>query len=183
MIITFRKVDVRLPGKGNSNSHGARPVHLIMRMIKSIRAGRLSKKNSLSAAMQVSKKRFHIDDALDVHWIHGATGYSHNILFVHSHNFLFYRVFPQHFVFLFCLFYRVFPSYLFVVSHNISFHLFYFYSSVVLISLVNLSGYVRISKFSTTPSTFTGPTTLQGIPTIETSSLILSSLELSDTRV
>ena len=23
-----RKVDVRLPGKGNSNSHGARPVHL-----------------------------------------------------------------------------------------------------------------------------------------------------------
>ena len=24
-----RKVDVRLPGKGNSNDHGARPVHLI----------------------------------------------------------------------------------------------------------------------------------------------------------
>jgi len=24
----FGKVDVRLPGKGNSNSHGARPVHL-----------------------------------------------------------------------------------------------------------------------------------------------------------
>ena len=24
-----RKVDVRLPGKGNSNPHGARPVHLI----------------------------------------------------------------------------------------------------------------------------------------------------------
>jgi hypothetical protein len=23
----FRKVDIRLPGKGNSNSHGARPVH------------------------------------------------------------------------------------------------------------------------------------------------------------
>ena len=22
-----RKVDIRLPGKGNSNSHGARPVH------------------------------------------------------------------------------------------------------------------------------------------------------------
>ena len=30
-----RKVDVRLPGKGNSNSHGARPVHLIITMIKS----------------------------------------------------------------------------------------------------------------------------------------------------
>jgi len=30
----YRKVDVRLPGKGNSNSHGARPVHLIITMIK-----------------------------------------------------------------------------------------------------------------------------------------------------
>ena len=27
------KVDVRLPGKGNSHSHGARPVHLIITMI------------------------------------------------------------------------------------------------------------------------------------------------------
>ena len=30
----YRKVDVRLPGKGNSNYHGARPVHLIITMIK-----------------------------------------------------------------------------------------------------------------------------------------------------
>jgi len=44
----FRKVDVRLPGKGNSNSHGARPVHLIITMIKWIRTSRLSIKNSLS---------------------------------------------------------------------------------------------------------------------------------------
>ena len=36
------KVDVRLPGKGNSNSHGARPVHLIITMIKRIRTSRLS---------------------------------------------------------------------------------------------------------------------------------------------
>ena len=41
------KVDVRLPGKGNSNSHGARPVHLIITMIKWIRTSRLSIKNSL----------------------------------------------------------------------------------------------------------------------------------------
>ena len=34
-----RKVDIRLPGKGNSNSHGARPVHLIITMIKWIRTG------------------------------------------------------------------------------------------------------------------------------------------------
>ena len=33
------KVDVRLPGKGNSHSHGARPVHLIT-VIKWIRARR-----------------------------------------------------------------------------------------------------------------------------------------------
>jgi len=43
----FRKVDVRLLGKGNSNSHGARPVHLINTMIKWIRTSRLSMKNSL----------------------------------------------------------------------------------------------------------------------------------------
>ena len=36
------KVDVRLPGKGNSNTHGARPVHLIISMIKWIRTSRLS---------------------------------------------------------------------------------------------------------------------------------------------
>ena len=44
-----RKVDVRLPGKGNSTPHGARPVHLIMAMIKWIRTRRLSTKNSRSA--------------------------------------------------------------------------------------------------------------------------------------
>jgi len=43
-----RKVDVRLPGKGNSNSHGARPVHLTITIIKWIRTSRLSIKNSLS---------------------------------------------------------------------------------------------------------------------------------------
>jgi len=40
--------DVRLPGKGNSNSHGARPVHRIITMIKWIRTSRLSMKKSLS---------------------------------------------------------------------------------------------------------------------------------------
>jgi len=44
-----RKVDVRLPGKGNPNSHGARPVYLIITMIKWIRTSRLSIRNSLSA--------------------------------------------------------------------------------------------------------------------------------------
>ena len=36
-----RKVDVRLPKKLNSNSLGARPVHLIITMIKWIRTSRL----------------------------------------------------------------------------------------------------------------------------------------------
>ena len=39
MVITCvdRKVDVRLPGRGNSNSHGARPVNLIITMILQVR--------------------------------------------------------------------------------------------------------------------------------------------------
>ena len=44
------KVDVRLPGKGNSNLNDARPVHLIITMIRWIRTSRLSMKNSLSKA-------------------------------------------------------------------------------------------------------------------------------------
>ena len=31
---TPRKIDVRPPGKGNSNSHGAKPVYQIISMIK-----------------------------------------------------------------------------------------------------------------------------------------------------
>ena len=42
------RVDVRLPGKENSNSHGARPVHQINSMIKWSRTSKLSIKNSLS---------------------------------------------------------------------------------------------------------------------------------------
>ena len=47
LVILFKKVDIRLPRQGNSNSHGARPVHLIISMIKWIRTSRLSIKNSL----------------------------------------------------------------------------------------------------------------------------------------
>jgi len=46
----LRKVIVRLPEKRKSNSHGARPVHLIITMIKWIRTSRLSINNSLSGA-------------------------------------------------------------------------------------------------------------------------------------
>ena len=49
------KVDTRLPGKGNSNSHGARPVHHIISMMKWIRASRLSINDSLSATPPVSR--------------------------------------------------------------------------------------------------------------------------------
>ena len=45
LLSSSREVDVRLPGKGNSSSDGARPVHLI---IKWIQTSRLSIKNSLS---------------------------------------------------------------------------------------------------------------------------------------
>ena len=51
-----RKVDVRLPGKGNSNSHGARPVHLILTMIQWIRTSRLSIKISLYVEVPLSRE-------------------------------------------------------------------------------------------------------------------------------
>ena len=46
--VEARKVDVRLPGKGNPDSHGARPVHLVISMMEWIRTSRLSIQNSLS---------------------------------------------------------------------------------------------------------------------------------------
>ena len=49
-VSSTRKVDARLPGKGNSTSHGARPVHLVITMMKWIRTGRLSMKDSFSRA-------------------------------------------------------------------------------------------------------------------------------------
>ena len=49
-----RKVDARLPGKGIPHSHGARPVHLIIIMIKWIRTSRLSIKKSLSETHSLS---------------------------------------------------------------------------------------------------------------------------------
>ena len=47
---TTRKVDIRLPGRGNLNSHGARPVHRIISVIQWIRTNRLSIKNYLSTS-------------------------------------------------------------------------------------------------------------------------------------
>jgi len=46
-----RKVGIRPPGKGNSKTHDARPVYLIITM-KTIRTSRLSMKNSLFHASQ-----------------------------------------------------------------------------------------------------------------------------------
>jgi len=48
---------IRLPGKGNSNSHGARPVYLIITMVKWIRTSRLSIKNSLSLSNRAESKQ------------------------------------------------------------------------------------------------------------------------------
>ena len=44
--LRYEEGRVTLPGKGNSNSHGARPVHLIITMLKWILTSRLSIKNS-----------------------------------------------------------------------------------------------------------------------------------------
>ena len=59
------KVEVRLPGKGNSNPHGARPVHLIIMMIKWTRTSRLSIKNFLSAGSPGATPLESACDAID----------------------------------------------------------------------------------------------------------------------
>ena len=45
-----RNVNARLPGKENSNTHGAGPVHLTITMIKWIQTSKSSIKNSLPQA-------------------------------------------------------------------------------------------------------------------------------------
>ena len=74
-----RKVDVTLPGKGNSNSHGARPVHLIITMIKWIRTSRLSIKNSLALHLQVWSLRFRRKGF--THHLHPTHLYQHRSVF------------------------------------------------------------------------------------------------------
>ena len=49
-----KKVDIRLPGKGNSNSHGARPVHPVISIINLIRTRRLSIKTHSPCAQKVT---------------------------------------------------------------------------------------------------------------------------------
>ena len=50
-----RKVDVRLPGKENSNSHGARPVHPNHQNVEMDLTSRLSIKNSLSGCTKLER--------------------------------------------------------------------------------------------------------------------------------
>ena len=54
---SYRKVDARLPENGNSNSHGAGPVHLIIKMMKWVRTSRLSITLSLSGGPSVHGRR------------------------------------------------------------------------------------------------------------------------------
>jgi hypothetical protein len=60
-------VDARLPEKGYSNSHGARPAHLIITMIKWIRTSRSSIKETLCMPKSV-----HAWKAFK--WLGGASG-------------------------------------------------------------------------------------------------------------
>ena len=54
-----REIDARLPEKGDSSSHGARPVPLIITMMKWIRTSRLSIRNSLSDREVACQQRGH----------------------------------------------------------------------------------------------------------------------------
>jgi len=76
-LTAFRKVDIRLPGKGNSTSHGARPVHQIISMKQWIRTSRLSIKNSLS---QVDAFLAALDEAKG---LTAFNGFKFDIPFIH----------------------------------------------------------------------------------------------------
>ena len=58
-----RKVDIRLPGQGISDSHSARPEHHIIAAMKWIRPNRLLRKNSLC-----------VDQRCAAEWQEGARG-------------------------------------------------------------------------------------------------------------
>ena len=57
MLLRPSKVDVRLPGKVNSIAYGARPVHLIITMIKRIWTSRLSTMNLSFSETPLSTER------------------------------------------------------------------------------------------------------------------------------
>ena len=62
MGLSSRKVDVRLPGECNSNSRGARPIHLIITMKEWIRTSRVSIRDFLSGTL-----RRHLGQRRDPH--------------------------------------------------------------------------------------------------------------------
>jgi hypothetical protein len=65
-VIASRKVDVKLHGKGICNSHGARPVHLIITMMMWTRTSRSSIKNCYSAAIGLETHREQTIDVMIV---------------------------------------------------------------------------------------------------------------------
>jgi len=71
--------DVRLPGNGNSNSHGARPVHLIITMIKWIRTSRLSIRVPEGALRRggAGGQRRHVPDGVGC-WVYRGTSLIRN---------------------------------------------------------------------------------------------------------
>ena len=78
-----RKVDVRLPGKGVSNGcGGARPVHIIITMIKWIWTSRLSIKNSLS--LEVGERVVHRRNQPSRTWFRRGLVFKAHRLLYHS---------------------------------------------------------------------------------------------------
>ena len=59
-----RKEDVRLPRNGDSNSHGARPFHQIITMIKWIHTSRLSTKISVSSSPAGCEPKPHVTECI-----------------------------------------------------------------------------------------------------------------------
>ena len=66
-------VDIRLPGKVNSNFHGARPVHQIISMIKWSRPSRLSVKKSLSHHEDAVCATDGLPEHVELQWVVGPS--------------------------------------------------------------------------------------------------------------
>ena len=81
-----RKVDVRLPGERNSNSYGARPIHLIITMMKWNRTSRLSIKNYLSFPSTPNHCTLNPFQEIGEKFTQAVNGVAHTPTLPHSHT-------------------------------------------------------------------------------------------------
>jgi len=89
-VADYSKVDVRLPEKRNSNSHGAKPVNQIISTIKWMQTRRLSMKNSIPLGVPRRGRRGRAcarTAALRAAWGCANVTHSHTRTLSHTHSY------------------------------------------------------------------------------------------------